>query len=207
MEGKLVYVDTIKIGGDRVTKDIARVLSTPITDAERLKAVDGSVMPTEINGIAPDPLREVVRLGRSDNITIPTLGSTTEVTGQTIERNLLSAIIRPRVEEILELLHGRMKQACMEHTAGSRYVLTGGASQLTGLADLFAKQAKKSVGVSKPLNISGLDEDSCSAGFSASIGALIYLSRIEENDPAFWQPRTLPNGPFERIGAWLRDNL
>ena len=30
-------------------------------------------MPTEITGIAPDPLREVVRLGRSDNITIPTL--------------------------------------------------------------------------------------------------------------------------------------
>ena len=48
-------------------------------DAERLKAIDGSVMPTEITGIAPDPLREVVRLGRSDNITIPTLGSATEL--------------------------------------------------------------------------------------------------------------------------------
>ena len=35
MEGKLVYVDTIKIGGIRVTTDIARVLSTPIADAER----------------------------------------------------------------------------------------------------------------------------------------------------------------------------
>ena len=124
MEGKLVYVDTIKIGGIRVTTDIARVLSTPIADAERLKAIDGSVMPTEITGIAPDPLREVVRLGRSDNITIPTLGSATEVIGQTIERNLLSAIIRPRIEEILELLQGRMQQAQMEHTAGSRYVLT-----------------------------------------------------------------------------------
>ena len=125
-------------------------------------------MPTEIAGIAPDPLREVVRLGRSDNITIPTLGSANEVIGQTIERNLLSAIIRPRIEEILDLLQDRMKQAKMEHTAGSRYVLTGGASQLTGLADLFSKHAKKSVGVSKPIGISGLDEDSCGAGFSAA---------------------------------------
>ena len=100
-----------------------------------------------------------------------------------------------------------MKQARMEHTAGSRYVLTGGASQLTGLSDLFAKQAKKSVGVSKPSSISGIDEDSCGAGFSASIGALIHMSRIEENDPAYRQTRTLPNGPIERIGAWLRDNL
>ncbi|MGB1998850.1 MAG: cell division protein FtsA, partial [Candidatus Puniceispirillaceae bacterium] len=38
MEGKLVYVDTIKIGGNRVTTDIARILSTPLADAERLKA-------------------------------------------------------------------------------------------------------------------------------------------------------------------------
>ena len=51
MEGKLVYVDTIKIE-HRVTTDIARVLSTPIADAEQLKAIDGSVMPTEIAGIA-----------------------------------------------------------------------------------------------------------------------------------------------------------
>ena len=43
MEGKLVYVDTIKIGGNRVTTDIARILSTPLADAERLKAIDGSV--------------------------------------------------------------------------------------------------------------------------------------------------------------------
>ncbi|NCW30920.1 MAG: cell division protein FtsA, partial [Alphaproteobacteria bacterium] len=178
MEGKLVYVDTIKIGGNRVTTDIARVLSTPIAEAERLKAIDGSVMPTDITGVAPDQLREVVRLGRSDNITIPTLG-TAEVAGQTIERNLLSAIIRPRVEEILELLHTRMERARMEHTAGSRYVLTGGASQLTGLADLFAKQAKKSVGIGKPIGIAGLDEDSSGPGFAASTGALIHVSRIE----------------------------
>jgi cell division protein FtsA len=129
------------------------------------------------------------------------------VAGQTIERNLLSAIIRPRIEEILELLHGRMERARMEHTAGSRYVLTGGASQLTGLADLFAKQAKKSVGLGKPIGIAGLDEDSSGPGFAASIGALIHVSRIEENDPTDRQTRTLPHGPFERIGAWLRDNL
>ena len=155
MENKLVYVDTIKVGGGRVTTDIARVLSTPVAEAERLKAIDGSVMPTDITGLAPDPLHEAMRLGRSDNITIPTLGGTTAADGQTIERNLLSAVIRPRVEEILELLHSRMAKARMEHTAGSRYVLTGGACQLTGLADLFAKQTGKSVGLGKPTGVAG----------------------------------------------------
>jgi cell division protein FtsA len=207
MEGKLVYVDTIKVGGGRVTTDIARVLSTPLAEAERLKAIDGSVMPTEINALAPDPLREIVRLGHSDNITIPAFSGTAEIAGQTIERNLLSAIIRPRVEEILELLHDRMARARMEHTAGSRYVLTGGASQLTGLADLFARQAKKSVGLGRPIGVAGLDENSSTPGFAAGIGAMIHVSRIEENDPTDRQTRTLPHGPFEKIGAWFRDNL
>ncbi len=207
MENKLVYVDTIKVGGGRVTTDIARVLSTPVAEAERLKAIDGSVMPTDLTGLAPDPLREAMRLGRSDNITIPTLGATTTAGGQTIERNLLSAVIRPRVEEILELLHSRMAKARMEHTAGSRYVLTGGACQLTGLADLFAKQTGKSVGIGKPSGVAGLDDNSNNPCFAAGIGAIIHVSQIEENDPRDRQTRTLPHGPFEKIGAWLRDNL
>ena len=116
MEGKLVYVDTITVGGHHVTTDIARVLATPVGDAERLKAIDGSVMPTEVAGDTPERLREVMSMGRSDNITIPSLGnSAAEVSGKTIERNLLSAIIRPRVEEILELLQNRMAKARMEH--------------------------------------------------------------------------------------------
>jgi cell division protein FtsA len=208
MEGKLVYVDTITVGGNHVTTDIARILSTPLSDAERLKAIDGSVMPTEVAGDAPERLREVMRLGRSDNITIPSLGSaTTEIGGKTIERNLLSAIIRPRVEEILEILQNRMAKARMEHTAGSRFVLTGGASQLTGLADLFARQSKKSIGIGTPIGVAGLDENNSSSGYAASIGGLIHVSRLEDNDPDDRQTRTLPHGPFERIGAWLRDNL
>ena len=208
MDGKLVYVDTITFGGHHVTTDIARVLSTPVSDAERLKAIDGSVMPAEMTGDTPVQLREVMRMGRSDNITIPSIGTaTTEIGGKTIERNLLGAIIRPRVEEILELLQGRMAKARMEHTAGSRYVLTGGASQLTGLGDLFAQQSKKSIGMGNPIGIVGLDGNNSGPEYAAGIGGLIYLSRLEDNDPDDRQTRTLPHGPFERIGAWLRDNL
>ena len=39
------------------------------------------------------------------------------------------------------------------------------------------------------------------------MGGLIHLSLLEDNDPDDRQTRTLPHGPFERIGAWLRDNL
>ena len=68
----------------------------------------------------------------SDNITIPGLGDVIEAGGKTIERSLLSAVIKPRIEEVVELLTDRMRAARMEYAAGNRFVLTGGASQLTG---------------------------------------------------------------------------
>ena len=207
MEGKIIYADTIPVGGQHVTTDIARILSTPVTEAERLKAIHGSIMPIDVMASAPSPLQEAVKLGRSDNITIPGLGDTIEAGGQTIERNLLSAIIRPRIDEILELLQKRMVAANMHHAAGSRYVLTGGASQLTGIRDFCAKELQKSIGLGTPNGIVGLSDDECGPANAAAIGALIHLNRIEDDDPAERQTRTLPHGPIERFGAWLRDNL
>ena len=207
MEGKIIYADTIPVGGQHVTTDIARILSTPVTEAERLKAIHGSIMPIDVMASAPSPLQEAVKLGRSDNITIPGLGDTIEAGGQTIERSLLSAIIRPRIDEILELLQKRMVAANMHHAAGSRYVLTGGASQLTGIRDFCAKELQNSIGLGTPNGIAGLSDDECGPANAAAIGALIHLNRIEDDDPAERQTRTLPHGPIERFGAWLRDNL
>ena len=43
MEGKVIYTDTIAIGGIQLTRDIAKVLSISIQEAERLKVFEGTV--------------------------------------------------------------------------------------------------------------------------------------------------------------------
>ena len=207
MDGKLIYADSIPLGGHHVTTDIARILTTPIADAERLKAVEGSIMPIDTLATAPEPLKQAVKMGQSDNITLPGLGDMIEVGGKMIERNLLSAIIRPRIDEILEMLMRRMEAAKMQHAAGSRFILTGGASQLTGLNDFCASCLGKTTVLGLPTGVTGLSNDTIGAGNAAAIGALIHVNRLDDDDPAERQTRTLPHGPIERIGAWLRDNL
>ena len=137
MDGKLIYADTIPVGGQHVSTDIARILSTPLAEAERLKAVHGSITPVDTMAAAPSPVREALQLGMSDNITLPGLGDLIEAGGKTIERRLLSAVIKPRIEEIIELLMDRMRAARMDYAAGNRFVLTGGTSQLTGAEALI----------------------------------------------------------------------
>ena len=68
MDGKLIYAHSIPIGGHHVTTDIARILSAPIADAERLKAVEGSIMPIGTLATAPDTLKKAVKMGQTDNI-------------------------------------------------------------------------------------------------------------------------------------------
>ena len=207
MDGKLIYIDTVPVGGQHVSTDIARILSTPLGEAERLKAVHGSITPIDAMASAPTSVRQAVELGRSDNITLPGLGDVIEAGGKTIERSLLSAVIKPRIEEIIELLMDRMRAGRMEYAAGNRFVLTGGGSQMTGIADFCAQLAGRNVILGQPAGISNLAVEETSRSSAAAIGALIHVSRLSEDDPAERQTRTLPHGPIERLGAWFRDNL
>jgi len=207
MDGRLIYADTVPVGGQHVTTDIARILSTPLAEAERLKAVHGSITPVDTMAAAPSPVREALQLGMSDNITLPGLGDVIEAGGKTIERRLLSAVIKPRIEEIIELLMDRMRAVRMDYAAGNRFVLTGGTSQLTGIADFSAQLVGRNVILGQPAGISNLPVEETSRSNAAAVGALIHVSRLTEDDPAERQTRTLPHGPIERLGAWFRDNL
>ncbi len=51
-EDKLSYVGSIRMGGQNITRDIAKMLSIPTNDAERLKAVEGSVLPAMATNLA-----------------------------------------------------------------------------------------------------------------------------------------------------------
>ena len=207
MDGKLIYIDTVPVGGQHVSTDIARILSTPLGEAERLKAVHGSITPVDAMASAPSPVRQAVELGRSDNITLPGFGDVIEAGGKTIERSLLSAVIKPRIEEIVELLMDRMRAGRMEYAASNSFVLTGGGSQMTGIADFCAQLAGRNVILGQPRGVSNLAVEETSRSSAAAIGALIHVSRLSEDDPAERQTRTLPHGPIERLGAWFRDNL
>jgi len=207
MDGKLIYVDTVPVGGQHISTDVARILSTPLAEAERLKAVHGSITPIDTMASAPSPVRQALQLGHSDNITLPGLGDVIEAGGKTIERKLLSAVIKPRVEEIMELLMDRMRAARMEYAAGNRFVLTGGSSQLTGISDFCAQLVGRNVILGQPSGIENLAVEETSRSSAAAVGALIHVGGLTDDDPAERQTRTLPHGPMERLGAWFRDNL
>jgi len=191
-DGEVIHIDSIPVGGKHVTSDIARGLATPLAHAERMKTLYGSTLPS------PSDEREL--------IDVPLIGEEPSNHPNHVPRSLLNGIIRPRMEETFELVRSRLELAGMDRYAGRRMVLTGGASQLQGVRELAALVLEKQIRMGRPMRISGLPEATSGPAFSTGTGLLRYA--IEKIADAREHAESMPpNGAFNRIGQWLRENF
>lgn len=162
-DGVPIHVDVLPVGGGHVTRDIARGLTTPVFAAERIKTLYGSVLDS------PDDDRAMIEA--------PPTGSDPNAGMNQHPRALLNAIIRPRAEEIFELIRDRLEAAHMGTVSGRTLVLTGGASQLPGLQELAGRVLNRQTRIGIPNPVPGLGDAMKGPGFAASTGVLARHGR------------------------------
>lgn len=190
--GAMVYTNSISVGGWHVTNDIARGLTCSHADAERLKTLYGSAMVTNSD--------------ESELIDVPQLGEAEQHTSNHVPRSLLIGIIQPRLEEILELIRGRLEESGQAAAAGRRVVLTGGASQLPGLRDLAQLILDKQVRLGRPIRLSGLPDAVSGPAFSTTAGLLTYLTFHSHEMPAEIMASVDSGSLWERFKYWWKEN-
>jgi cell division protein FtsA len=194
--GRLVHSDGFALGGHHVTMDVARGLNTRIADAERIKTLYGSVL-----------------TGGSDErdmISLPTVDHDEHDAPQFVSRAQLVRIVKPRAEEILEMVRDRLAASPFASEPRGRVVLTGGACQLTGLPELAAQILGRPVRVGRPLGVAGLPEEAKGPAFAVAAGLLIYpqTAHVEHFEPRRTrQAMTGTGGYFARVGRWLRESF
>lgn len=193
INGGMVYTDTIPVGGNHVTNDIALGLSTPVSQAERIKALYGTVV------ASPGDDEQM--------IDVPILGEEEDGAMNQIPRSLLVGIIRPRLEETFELVRERLDSYGLG-AAARRIVLTGGASQLQGMKQLAEPMLDRQVRIGRPLNFTGLAQAACGPAFSVTAGLLKYAAQRHAAEPTWVNAvSTAGRGMFGRFGGWLRENF
>ena len=159
-ENHLVMADMVPIGGQHITNDIARGLSTTIAHAERMKTLWGSAIASTID--------------EREMISVPLLGERGVDTVQQVPKSMLTGIIRPRLEETFELLRDKLGNSGTAQLAGRRLVITGGASQLNGVRDVAAEWLDRQVRMGSPAHVQGMPESAHSPGFAVCAGLLNY---------------------------------
>jgi cell division protein FtsA len=194
-DSQLVHTEVLPVGGNHVTRDIARGLSTPIPQAERIKTLYGSCQPSQSDS------RQMIEVPPITDDGMVELGS--------VPRELLVRIIFPRMEEIFEMVRARLEDAGFDKVAGRRAVLTGGACQLPGAVDLASGILEKRVRIGRPRRIDGLPEVAAGTGFAVCVGLLDHaMTQTKENlAQAAVKLEPTPAGSWGRLGQWLRENF
>jgi cell division protein FtsA len=193
-DGALVHVDSIQIGGGHVTNDIARGLSTPVPQAERLKTLHGNCLSSHADD--------------RDMVTVPQVAAEEDGQPVQIPKSFLVGIVAPRIEETIELVRSRLEASGLDKIAGRRVVLTGGASQLPGVAELARQILNKQVRLGKPRGLTGLAEATSGPAFSACAGLLSFAVDDRGDARGLTTPqRETAGGLVGRLGGWLRENF
>jgi cell division protein FtsA len=200
--GSVVHVETLTVGGQHVTQDIARGLSTSVAGAERIKTLHGSAI------ASANEDREMIEA--------PPRGDDPGAGPVVAPRSLLKGIIAPRVEETLELLRDRLKAAGTPVEPGAGIVLTGGASQLAGVREVAVRVFDRPVRLGRPRRGPPLAPAASGPAFCAAAGVLhraAFGPREAVSAKALTsaklrrEPLDPGANPIAKAAAWLRDNL
>ena len=195
VEGRLAMVDQVPYGGEHVTADLAYGLSTSRKHAERIKNIYGSVLWRACDD--------------NQRIAVPLIGDHVELPTGEVPRTRLTQIARARVEEILTRVQqrlgasGDLLEACPPRTI----VLTGGASEIEGAAELTQEMLGLPVRLGRPDPATGIGSD---AGLCcASVVGGLALAAGDDGGLAWGETVAVPplRQTLARMGHWLRQNF
>ncbi|MBX3513252.1 MAG: cell division protein FtsA [Xanthobacteraceae bacterium] len=186
-----VHMDGIAVGSFNVTLDLARGLSTKLSEAERIKTLYGDVIE-----------------GGSDHTDLIMVPSIEGGRGGAATRAQVIRIARARIDEIFEMLHERLSSAGILNLTGRRIVLTGGGALLGGVGELASRMFGASVRIGTPRAIGGLNNTARSPVFAAVAGLAAYpqFAEREHFEP---RRRLAPHDGnyLRRVGRWIKESF
>jgi cell division protein FtsA len=184
-DGSPFHTAVLPVGGNNVTNDVAIGLKTSLQVAEELKIAHGSC-----------DLRTV---DDEETISVTVLG---EDAGRTISRREVCDIIEARARETFELLRGEMSSAG-HGMLPAGVILTGGASQLSGMAELGREVLQMPVRIAAPAGIGGLVDTLLTPAYATSVGLLAWGAAGLGGSEAL-RYESAPSGGLGRIRDALR---
>jgi len=192
LNNKIIFSDCIPIGGLHITSDIVRGLGTKSEDAEKVKILHGSTLSHETD--------EYI------NIEIPIISDQGDIITQKIPKAMLTAIIKPRVEEIFELVQERISYLKLNLNNINKVILCGGGANLSNIREFASSYFKSNVRIGRPIGLIDLPEIVQTPSFACLTGLLIKSLEKEKN----FNLQKLEGGIlkyFGRLGNWFDQNL
>lgn len=187
-EGNVIHTLSIPLGGLHITNDIAHGFSTSLSQAERLKTVYGSALET----------------GEDDKVVMTFSRQGDEKPdARAVKKKYLTQVIKPRAEEMFQVIKTRLESTNMYKIAGRRIVLTGGCSQLSSIKILAAQILGKQVRLGHPLRLKGGQDSPNNPTLSTAAGLLDFAYQ----DWYHRRTSTQHTSTWASMIAWVKENF
>ena len=183
-KGGLEYLDYTALGGNDVTNDIKNGLEISNELAEYIKIMHGGlefVSTKRISVNLPDGNKKI------------------------ITQNLLQGIIKPRYEEIFEIIRDKLDKNLIIKMGINKIVLTGGASQITGLQNLSEKIFNRKTRIAKPE--SSFSQINGKPEFSTIFGLIKIRSSLNVKKIMQLNSENKVYNLMERFDNWVNESF
>ena len=179
--GMLVGLKSLPLGGIDITDDIASAFGTRRAEAERIKCFYGSAM------TSPRDNHDMIELA-------PIAGAEDGTEASRITRAQLIAVIRQRLEHLAGEIAVALKDLGFSGPFGRQVVLTGGGSELKGIADYAQGVFGRAVRIGRP-KMAGLPEAHSGPAFSTLAGLAQFAASRELDLRQLTAPDTVISRP------------
>lgn len=108
------------------------------------------------------------------------------------------------------MIRDRLQRAGHGPSIGKRIVLTGGASQLTGLGEMSRQMLARNIRIGRPMGVSGLPAAAKGPAFSTAVGLMIYpqVASMENHEAGIGSLAGAgAGGRIARMGRWLKESF
>ena len=182
------------MGGDLLTQDLARFFRIPGEQAEKLKLEKGIVAPTYLDSDEKD----------RDLETVPAMSLSGEEQIE-VSRFEMAQVLEARLLDILDWVRKELEKAEQQGLVVTSLVLTGGGSQLPGLANLANRELDIPCRVAAPCYPDPLPDQLASPIYSTAVGLILHGASRR------LLPTEAPQGSSKmkvllgRVGRWLAE--
>jgi cell division protein FtsA len=159
----LCHTQVLDMGGNHLSNDLAEVLHAPFETAEMLKLRYGHVLPE--------------RVAEDEKVWATVFGERAE---RGFNRRFLGEVLAARAEEMYETIQEKLTESGYLNKIPAGIVLTGGSSQLPGMAELGRNLLGMPVRIGLPgsqLPIAAMNRALQSPAYATSVGLLLWGMR------------------------------
>ncbi len=186
-EGAIVHTSVLPLGGNHLTTDIALGIRTPQNEAEQIKREFGCALVEQVDA--------------EEMIEVPSVGGRRP---RALSRQILCEIIEARVEEIFQLVREEIRNTAYEDLLASGVVLTGGTSQLSGIAEIAEDVLGLPIRIGIPRDVGGLVDVVRSPVHATGVGLILHGAQ-SMNGKLVRAPENKFGRTKEKMRKWISE--